>query len=160
MKGRCKPRTETYGQKQRNFPLKNVRPTIRQMIMEELWDRQLAKTIFDLREKSGLSIQQVAERAHVPVSTIQRLESANPGRVILSQLFRIVHAIGGALTVVRLIPRWFALVHQGRILQETFAVDEADAFTKFRTVRGKLPTGATVEKSTGKNRLETDHGKI
>lgn len=134
-------------------PLKNVRPTIRQMIVEKLWDRQLAKAVSELRERLGLSIQQVAKRAQVPVSTIQRLEDADPRWVSLPQLLRIVHAIGGALTISRLVPRWFALVHKGRILQETFALDAADAFMKFRKLRGQLPAGSTVEKSTGKNQL-------
>lgn len=139
--------------------LKNVRPAIRQMIMEEQWNLQLAKEVYELRATSGLSIRQVAKRSGVPAATIQRLEDADPRWVSLPQLLRVVYAVGGALTVSRLVPRWFALVHQGRILQETFAVDAADALTKFRAFRGKLPTGATIEKSTGKNRLATDHGK-
>ena len=140
--------------------LKNVRPAIRRMIMEEQWNLQLAKEVYELRARSGLSIQQVAKRSGVPAATIQRLEDADPRWVSLPQMLRVVHAIGGVLTVSPLVPRWFALVHRGRILQETFAVNAADALSKFRALRGKLPAGSTVEKSTGKNRLATDHGKI
>lgn len=134
--------------------LKKLRPGVQHLMMEERWNLQLAKELYELREKSGLSIRQLALHAHVPASTIQRLEDADPRWVTLPQLLRIVHAVGAKLTVSRLGPRWFALVHKGRILQETFALDAADALVKFGELRGKLPVGATVEKSTGKNRLE------
>jgi hypothetical protein len=52
------------------------------------------------------------------------------------------------------IPGWFALVHNGQILQETCAIDAESALTQFKATRGKLPSGLTVEKSTGKNQLE------
>lgn len=51
-------------------------------------------------------------------------------------------------------PRWFALVYRRRIILETFAVDAYSALEKFKTLRGKLPTGSTIEESNGKNQLE------
>ncbi len=134
--------------------LKKLRPAVEKLIMEERWNLQLARELYELRQKSGLSIRQLALRTHVKASTIQRLEDADPRWVTLPQVLRIVHALGAKLTVSRLVPRWFALVHEGRILQETFALDAADALMKIRELRGKLPLGATLEKSTGKNQLE------
>lgn len=52
------------------------------------------------------------------------------------------------------IPRWFALVDKGQILQETFATDAESALAQFKAIRGKLPGGLTVKKSTGTNQLE------
>ncbi len=144
--------------------LKKVRPAVEKLILQERWNLQLARELYELREKSGLSIRQLALRASVPASTIQRLEDADPRWVTLPQVLRIVHALGAKLTVSQLVPRWFALVHKGRILQETFALDAADALMKIRSLRGKLPVGARVEKSTGKNHLDNapdeETGKI
>lgn len=50
--------------------------------------------------------------------------------------------------------KWFALVVGGRILQETYAASPAAAKRKFVQLRGKLPKGAHVLPSTGKNKLE------
>lgn len=50
--------------------------------------------------------------------------------------------------------RWFALVLDGQIIHETYASDAKSALAKFKALRGKLPEGSTVEKSTGKNQLE------
>jgi hypothetical protein len=52
------------------------------------------------------------------------------------------------------IPRWFALVQKGRILQEAYAANAEGALAQFKAMRGNLPDGSTVEKSTGKNQLE------
>ena len=51
-------------------------------------------------------------------------------------------------------PRWFALVHQGRILQEICAIDAEAALAQFKAIFGELPIGSTFEMSTGKNESE------
>lgn len=139
--------------------LKKLRPAVEKLMMEERWNLRLAKELCALRQRSRLPIRQLALRARVKVSTIQRLEAADPRWVTLPQVSRIVHVLGAKLTVSRLVPHWFALVHEGRILQETFALDAADALMKIRELRGKLPLGATLQKSTGKNQLESAHEK-
>jgi hypothetical protein len=50
--------------------------------------------------------------------------------------------------------RWFALVHNGRIVQETYATDAGSALAQFKAIGGEPPSGSTVEKSTGKDQLE------
>jgi transcriptional regulator with XRE-family HTH domain len=134
--------------------LGQLRPAIQKMVDEQRWKQRLAKDLQGLRKQSGLSIQQVAKRARVPVATIQRLENASPNRASVAQLMRIVHSVGGMFTGSRVARRWLALLHKGRIIEETFAVDEAEALSKLREMCGKLIGRAAVEKPPKKNSIE------
>lgn len=50
--------------------------------------------------------------------------------------------------------RWFALVVNGRIVQEIYESFPRAARREFSRMHGKLPAGVRVLPSTGKNKLE------
>ena len=50
---------------------------------------RIAKAIQERRDKAALLIKEVARRASVPVSTVQRLEDADPRWVSLAQFFNL-----------------------------------------------------------------------
>ena len=95
--------------------LKNVRPArkvlmrrkictgkdLANVLLEETWNLQIARALYDLRERAGLTHEQVAERARVPVSTVHRLEESDPRWVSLRQLVRVAHAVNGRITLER-----------------------------------------------------------
>lgn len=72
---------------------------MRRVIREERWNVQIAKAVYELRQNAGLSIQDVAKRAAVPVVGARRLENADPLWVSLSQLWRVARAIGARVKV-------------------------------------------------------------
>jgi len=127
--------------------LGQLRPPIQRMMDEQRWKERLAKELQGLRKKSSLSVLQVAKLARVPVATIQRLENANPSRTSLAQLMRIVHSIGGTFTASQVARRWLAVVHNGRIVEETFAMNEAEALAELRKMCSKLTGQGTMKKS-------------
>jgi transcriptional regulator with XRE-family HTH domain len=79
--------------------LKHERPAMQRMILEERWNLQIAKAVYELREKAGLSIKEVAKRAAMPISTVQRLEDADPRWVSLAQVLRLARVIGARLKI-------------------------------------------------------------
>lgn len=130
--------------------LGQLRPAVQRMMDEQRWKERLARELQGLRKKSGLSILQVAKLARVPVATIQRLENASPSRTSLAQLMRIVHSIGGMITASQVARRWLAVVHCGRIIEETFAMDEAEALAALRNMCSRLTCQGTIKKSLKK----------
>ncbi len=72
--------------------LKKVRKVMRLINRGQRLSRQIAKELRELRQKAGLSIRQVAERAGVPPSTVRRLEDAEPRWFSLAELLRDIGA--------------------------------------------------------------------
>ena len=76
---------------------------IRDMISEESINVQIARAIFDLRKKAGLTQSQLAELVGTQQPAIARLEDADYGGHSLSMLERIASALRRKL-VLSIIP--------------------------------------------------------
>ncbi len=68
-------------------------PEVQAMIQEEAENLQIAKNIYELRTKAGLSQAELAKRVGTTQSVISRLEDADYGRHSLPMLRRIAAAL-------------------------------------------------------------------
>lgn len=77
---------------------------LRQMIVEEAVNAQVARMIYDVRTSAGLTQRQLAELIGTRQSTIARLENADYRGHSLSLLRRIAEALDQQLEV-RFVPK-------------------------------------------------------
>ena len=62
---------------------------------EELIKNKIARTIVELRQKNGLTQEELAQKAHTTQPVIARLERGSDSRIpSLQLLHRIAHALG------------------------------------------------------------------
>ena len=79
-------------------------PALREAYHQEVLNAQLARRIFELRTRAGLSQRQLAERVGTSASAICRLEDADYEGHSLPVLKRIAEALGRRVEI-RFLPR-------------------------------------------------------
>jgi DNA-binding XRE family transcriptional regulator len=77
--------------------LKN--PAVREAYEEEGLFVELAIQVAHLRQKQGLTQQELAKRLHTSQQTVSRLESPKNGSLSLRTLVKLAHALGKEVKV-------------------------------------------------------------
>jgi DNA-binding XRE family transcriptional regulator len=74
-------------------------PAVREAYEEEGLFVELAIQVAHLRQKQGLTQQELAKRLHTSQQTVSRLESPKNGSLSLRTLVKLAHALGKQVKV-------------------------------------------------------------
>ena len=74
-------------------------PELADMVQEEICNSDIAEKIYEIREKSGMTQKQLAQKIGTRQSVISRIEDADYDKHSLTLLRRIAHALGKKVVV-------------------------------------------------------------